>query len=730
MKKWIRNYEPIRYSYREKVRLLILQGLHTWVASLSGVTPLVIDCCVKFCHAFTGDKTNLEACETCGEARYDTKGRARKVFEYLPLTPRFQAMFNNPELIHKMLYWHNYVQEDNQIDDIFDSRLYKRLCTSSIIIDGANTGTRFFSGKHDIATSLLTNGVQLFDQGIQQNSTCWPLMLQNLNLPPSERAQLRNLIPLGVIPGPNQPKDFDSFLIPFVEESKELARGVRTYNAQTSRHFTLRQHTIIVSGDMQAMKHMEQLKGPNSMVPCRDCEIEGVYSRERRSYYVPLTFPIYDASGEAKGYDPRNLPLRTKSKMAKQTQHIENASAGDCKELTKKYGISGPSILNQIPSINRPTSYPHEFMHLFLISHGPGLVSLWTYSYSGISGPGSGDYLISTADWAQIGHETEEIGPIVLRGRLPGKYYDHYLKLVSILKCLLELSNTTHRIEDLKIQAIEHVERPEEQVTACALSKVVPYSTINKHVFQMAQMSAISAKFPAIRKALLFGRNDNPVNLNRMERIYPEYPDTIPQFPCLQQFLLQLPVRRRLAAFFQTNNPERTFHEWLAFIPERCKRWGKLRISDNANCIRSVSARDSFSPYGQRDASFVRYVYSKDENEDYPDKPIKMVTATAYGRLDYILALTLPESEDFNIPKSRLYILAHIMEAKGTSGDAADTLVSFRQMGRSFVVNVRAIENVVGRVETKGVILSGEWVIVDRSNNACQTSFNEVDPSC
>ncbi|KAB5588247.1 E4 ubiquitin-protein ligase [Ceratobasidium theobromae] len=138
-----RNYKRIRYSYREKMRILTLQRLHTRVASLSGATPVVIDCCIKVCHVFTGKKANLEACELCGEARYDARGRPRKVFEYLPLTPRFQAMLNNPEFIQKMLYRHNYAQEDGIVDNIFDSKLYKRLCTSSITVDSVETGTRF-----------------------------------------------------------------------------------------------------------------------------------------------------------------------------------------------------------------------------------------------------------------------------------------------------------------------------------------------------------------------------------------------------------------------------------------------------------------------------------------------------------------------------------------------------------------------------------------------------------
>ncbi|EUC61795.1 hypothetical protein RSOL_407140 [Rhizoctonia solani AG-3 Rhs1AP] len=37
--------------------------------------------------------------------------------------------------------------------------------------------------------------------------------------------------------------------------------------------------------------------------------------------------------------------------------------------LAKEYGLTDYSILNWIPSIQRSDSYPHKFMHLFLMNH-------------------------------------------------------------------------------------------------------------------------------------------------------------------------------------------------------------------------------------------------------------------------------------------------------------------------------------------------------------------------
>jgi hypothetical protein len=100
-----------------------------------------------------------------------------------------------------------------------------------------------------------------------------------------------------------------------------------------------------------------------------------------------------------------------------------------------------------------------------------------------------------------------------------------------------------------------------------------------------------------------------------------------------------------------------------------------------------------------------------------------MVDAFGYGRLDFVLALTLPASREFQIDQPTLHILAHITEAKDARGNAATDFVSFTQFGRSVILDVTSVKSVVGRVETKGVKESGEWYIIDRSPAVCKTVF-------
>ena len=77
----------------------------------------------------------------------------------------------------------------------------------------------YFTDERDIALIGSTDGYQIFKQ---KTDDCWVIMFINANLPPNERVKKENLLISAIIPGPNQPKNFNSFLRPIVNELKEL----------------------------------------------------------------------------------------------------------------------------------------------------------------------------------------------------------------------------------------------------------------------------------------------------------------------------------------------------------------------------------------------------------------------------------------------------------------------------------------------------------------------------
>ncbi|CAE7160207.1 unnamed protein product [Rhizoctonia solani] len=275
------------------------------------------------------------------------------------------------------------------------------------------------------------------------------------------------------------------------------------------------------------------------------------------------------------------------------------------------------------------------------------------------------------------------------------------------------------------------IERYCREVTAGAKSNVLPWTSIARYVLQMCQLSAVACRFPELRKAMLFGKDRVPVNASRMEEIKPGYDERILRFPRLREFFLEPTVRWHVAQYFHTNFPvgDQTFRQWLAFIPARCERWGKLRVRNiedtgPGDCIRSAVATNPYSPYGKRDASFVRYTFQRDRNERNHRKKPEMVDVYAYGRLDFIIAITLPTSKEFNIAEPKLHVLAHITEAEGTEGDASSEMLTFTKFGRSIVLDVSSVLSLAGRVFTRGMVKTGEWAIIDRGESIQRTAFD------
>ncbi|KIJ42791.1 hypothetical protein M422DRAFT_135101, partial [Sphaerobolus stellatus SS14] len=72
------------------------------------------------------------------------------------------------------------------------------------------------------------------------------LIAVNLNLPPDIHCHVEEVFCLGVIPGPKQPKDFDSFLWPLFQEANELAMGVPAYDIIEDEIFD--EHAFICLG--------------------------------------------------------------------------------------------------------------------------------------------------------------------------------------------------------------------------------------------------------------------------------------------------------------------------------------------------------------------------------------------------------------------------------------------------------------------------------------------------
>src|ERR1700733_14027341 len=206
----------------------------------------------------------------------------------------------------KMQYWSKHKADPTKITDIFDGTYYHSLWKMFITISDEELPTWFFSDPHDIALGLSTDGFGPFKR---RTKTAWPIIIFNYNLPPEEWFLKRNIISIGVIPGPKKPSNFNSFLWPLVQELLQLEIGISAFDAITKVVFLLHAYLIVVFGNIPVVSMVMRMKGHNTISPCHICTIKGVCipSSQVTTHYVPLCRDGFPDSQEQ--YNASALPL-------------------------------------------------------------------------------------------------------------------------------------------------------------------------------------------------------------------------------------------------------------------------------------------------------------------------------------------------------------------------------------------------------------------------------------
>lgn len=492
-------FSKLPRGFRRLANLMSVDKLQRRIAFLSGVKPRLYDCCVNSCCCFTRQYEKLSHCPFCHEPRHDRAGKPRNTFSYIPLLPRFKDWFRNPELVDKLRYRADYKTDGPNADcddimDIFDGTHYFDLLDRNVTIADTTLPHRFFSEDDDIALGLSFDGFCPFKL---RKQTCWPIIAFNYNLPPEERFHIDNVICLGVIPGPKQAKDTDSFLWPFVEEMLRLAEGEVVFNARTGKSICLHAYIIAAFGDIPAVAKLMRMKGHNGKSPCRMCSIAAMRPPNQTkgtTHYTPLWRP------DNRSYDPLNLPLRTHSQFLQQASQVDSAPTEQlAKELATSYGIKGTPLLSLLSSLEFPISFPYDFMHLVWENVVKTLADLWGGDAFKGMGEGSEKYRLGKTIWSAIGEgckrsgdtipsafgcrvpsiATERshfiaelwaqwtlyVGPVLLRKVFcRPKYQQHFVKLVSLLKQCMQFSLSFEDVAKLRTGFAEWVTEYERHV--------------------------------------------------------------------------------------------------------------------------------------------------------------------------------------------------------------------------------------------------------------------------
>ena len=191
--------------------------------------------------------------------------RPHQEFHTLLLGPILQALWRDPSGTWKFDYHclitHAIVNELqmnasnlSSYDDFFYRRDYLERIRKGEISD------------NDIVLMLSVDGAQLY---AHKASDCWMYIWVIMDLSPDERYKKAYVLPGGFIPGPNKPKNMDSFLFPGLHHLCALQQeGLYIWGASTNQLFISKLFLGLSTADGPGMAYLNGLVGHHGKYGC------------------------------------------------------------------------------------------------------------------------------------------------------------------------------------------------------------------------------------------------------------------------------------------------------------------------------------------------------------------------------------------------------------------------------------------------------------------------------
>jgi len=452
-----------------------------FVTELTGVESVVHHMCTNSCIAYTGPFLNLEACPICSQPRYDQfrlqasggKERVpRQEYHTIPIGPQIQALYRDRESATHAQYLRK--ERERVLLEIEEHGI---LGEYSDVLHGSDMIEAFQNelvGGDDIVLMFSIDGAQLY---ALKASACWIYIWVLLNLEPSRRYKKQHVFIGGFIPGPNNPKNLDSFLLPGLHHLVALQReGLRIWDSALQREVKSKVFLALLTADGPGMMHITGLVGYHGKHGCRlYCGLAGRREPQGKHYFPALLRPK-DYQVEGSMHPDVKIQDLPKPSCACYTDNLRYlvASPNETQYRARRLatGISKPSIfsgLDPSSTLGLPFSMGLDIMHLAALNISDLMISLWrrtmdcmkpddrsTWTWAilqrcdvwhehGSAVAGALHYLPSSfdcplrniAEKLTSGYKAWEfllylygLGPGLLYGVLPDLYYTNFCKLV------------------------------------------------------------------------------------------------------------------------------------------------------------------------------------------------------------------------------------------------------------------------------------------------------------
>ena len=249
----------------------------------------------------------------------------RKLFLYNSIVSAFQRLINRDGFLSSCEAWRNRPSlPTDTYADIYDARMWKEL--------NYLDGMPYLASPYNYCLLLNVDWFNPFEETLYSAGAIYLVIL---NLPRSERYKVENMILVGMIPGPHEPKgDINSYLSPLIEELEILYRGVTLNDSKyPSGSITFRAILSCIGSDLPATRKICGFLSHSAKLGCSKCMKE---------------FPG-DAFGDKldySGYDCSTWTARELEAHRTNAELVRDASSASAQEtLARQYGVRYSKLL-------------------------------------------------------------------------------------------------------------------------------------------------------------------------------------------------------------------------------------------------------------------------------------------------------------------------------------------------------------------------------------------------
>jgi hypothetical protein len=471
------------------------------IADITGVVPILEHMCPNSCLAFTGPFAPLDMCPECGEPRYSDVARRtpRQEFYTMPLGPLLQALWRDRRSAERMCYRRRKTQEIIEELQSNDGNLkeIKDFFYSLEYLDCVRSGR---IQPEDMVLMLSLDGAQLY---AHKASDCWIYIWIIFDIDPEFRYKNKNVLVGGIIPGPNKPKNADSYLFPGLYHVAALQReGLRIWDASQDNIFVSHPFVALGAADGPGITYLNGLVGHHGKHGCRlYCSVTGRHKKGGSHYFPALLKPLnYTVLGSSHN----DIPLTNLPSCSPQLYHenlrflLASDSQSEYKKRRLQTGISKPSIflgLNQEKILGVPGCFGSDIMHLASLNIPDLLINLWrgTFDCDKDDNRASWDWAVLQGNtWVEHGRQIASatpylpgsfdrpprnpaekissgykawefllylygLGPGVFYNVLPEKYWRHFCRLVFGMRIMHQYSIKTQDLNNAHQALLEFV---------------------------------------------------------------------------------------------------------------------------------------------------------------------------------------------------------------------------------------------------------------------------------